>query len=879
MLAAQSDPMWWAAVDDLWGYTAALASDEVGAWLALTHGHHTVRFLIEERVATDLDASVEVLLVQRRHLADAAFQAIQAWVEAGGTLVLVGQLPTHDAFGQPAPARDAWLGGPHEPIEIPLASYDVVLADGTTLTSGQPRRRLASGTPLATYGDGGSAIVELTRGAGRVRIVGLPLGLAYLEHPRWCGVTALPNTLGRFATYDGDVRRALLDLVGDVPRIAWVDDPLVEVVPLSHPDGARRTFVLVRYDHDAAPVTLTVPGLAGRGHAVFADADVDFDDAGRARVPLGAVEVVSVELPAPVADPDPDTGAPESDAAEATRHHDDGGCGGGPLGAASSWLAGLVAVARLARGGRRRSAPTRALAAPLAAPFVGLFVVLALAAHARAEPPSPALAEAYRGWLDTTGLAERVGYARDAEDREAAQAIVAGVTATRPALTPRAVGATWGWFVVADSDAPAGHCGMAALELAFDAWRQLAARRVLERPVGAALGCRHTRVEVTFRDPARAAAVDTKLDVLTLVQRDTASGAVVLEVAAPFPHAAAAVAHAEGAYGLSHEVELLRAHRYALGARVLGPERVLPVRDDVPLRSDTVSACWHEPYLFPGIETACAITLPHALDLQCASAGWLAFVLEQLAAQRGGMQVDAARPMALAFTCAGGQHGLVRSLAADAAEVTFTGAGAEGPTWSMRVPLDVTVDTRQETWRREQFVAARREAKRLPAATSRARLAWLDARLPIVGAWFGASPDEEHDLGELDLARVASDLTTGPAKIDCAPRAGAPLRCRAAPAVELSRVPCAALAWGLAAGLPHLSWAPFGPRAEVDLEVTCGPARDERVRATRRVHDGRLDITIVAPAGEAPARVHHMTAPIDPARPAGSGERLPARTP
>jgi hypothetical protein len=112
MLVAQSDQMWWRAEDDLWGYTQAIATDEVGAWLALTHGHHAVRFLVEERLPQDLDAATEVLIVQRRHLRNDAFAAIQAWVEAGGTLVLIGELPTHDEIGQRALERDVWLGTP-----------------------------------------------------------------------------------------------------------------------------------------------------------------------------------------------------------------------------------------------------------------------------------------------------------------------------------------------------------------------------------------------------------------------------------------------------------------------------------------------------------------------------------------------------------------------------------------------------------------------------------------------------------------------------------------------------------------------------------------------------------------------------------------------
>ena len=110
MVAAQSDPLWWSAIEDLWGYTSPVASDEVGVYLALRHGHHPVRFLVEDRLAADLGEDTQVLFLQRRHLSEDAFQAIRAWVEAGGTLVLVGELPTHDELGQPA-GRDTWLGG------------------------------------------------------------------------------------------------------------------------------------------------------------------------------------------------------------------------------------------------------------------------------------------------------------------------------------------------------------------------------------------------------------------------------------------------------------------------------------------------------------------------------------------------------------------------------------------------------------------------------------------------------------------------------------------------------------------------------------------------------------------------------------------------
>jgi hypothetical protein len=302
IVAAQTDPLWCNADPDVLGYTATISTDEIATHRALTHGHHPVRFLVEERLPQDLGVDTKVLLLHRRHLSNAAFAAIEAWVRAGGTLVVIGQLPVCDELANPVAARLAFLGTDDQPLDEWTPPYTVNFVGGSPMTSPYPRRPVAvgAGTVLATYDDVdvdiGAAVVEMAggpRGDGRVRIVGSVLSRVYIDFKEPCLNSSLPPELGRFPEYEPSVRDAVFRLVGDhVDRPAWADEPLVEVVRMAGNDG--ESLVLLNYTNaDIGALTVNVPDWDGIAHALFADTDVTFE-AGVASLALRDVEVLKL---------------------------------------------------------------------------------------------------------------------------------------------------------------------------------------------------------------------------------------------------------------------------------------------------------------------------------------------------------------------------------------------------------------------------------------------------------------------------------------------------------------------------------------------------------------------------------------------------------
>ncbi len=95
MLASQSDALW----TDL----PALTSEELGWHIALSQSHHAIDFMLEDEIAQGLldHPLIErnVLIVTRKHVSRRAWSAIERWVESGGTLILGGELATHDEHG------------------------------------------------------------------------------------------------------------------------------------------------------------------------------------------------------------------------------------------------------------------------------------------------------------------------------------------------------------------------------------------------------------------------------------------------------------------------------------------------------------------------------------------------------------------------------------------------------------------------------------------------------------------------------------------------------------------------------------------------------------------------------------------------------------
>jgi hypothetical protein len=305
IVAPQTDQLWKKDHPDPLGYTATLGSVETATHLALTHGHHPVRFLVEERLPHDLTADTKVLLLHRRHLSKAAFDAIRIWVEAGGTLIVIGEAPTRDELAQkPTDRLDFFDTNADEPLAEWFPSdhngaenYTVTFSgDGTQVVTAYPRRTVADAdgsVVLARYDDESPAVVEVTRGMGKVRIVGFVLSRLYIDDQDCLNSqeSELPPRVGRFAVYDQSVRNALLGLVGPVKRPASASEPLAEVVRMKKKDGSECLVLLNYTNAETVAITVNVPNWNGTAKALFADTNVIFNS-GVASLSLGDVEVL-----------------------------------------------------------------------------------------------------------------------------------------------------------------------------------------------------------------------------------------------------------------------------------------------------------------------------------------------------------------------------------------------------------------------------------------------------------------------------------------------------------------------------------------------------------------------------------------------------------
>jgi hypothetical protein len=260
ILASQSGPLW--ATD---GADTPLSIGEAGTHLALTHGHVPVRFVVEGAVDAATLAGTEVLFVHRTQLAAAAFDAIRAWVEVGGHLVVVGNAPTEDEYAQPS-GRVDWLGG--EPIALsaaPAAARWDVEGDHPLGVAGARAIDVIdpAAVVIAHYDTGEVAAIETTRGLGRITMIGYDLGAEYETDGSECATAALAPTAGAFPTSYDPVIRAVV--AGRLPagtfRPVWVDHPLVEAVRVTKPGGGD-AIALINYDAGPLPaITVTVPTL------------------------------------------------------------------------------------------------------------------------------------------------------------------------------------------------------------------------------------------------------------------------------------------------------------------------------------------------------------------------------------------------------------------------------------------------------------------------------------------------------------------------------------------------------------------------------------------------------------------------------------------
>jgi MYXO-CTERM domain-containing protein len=305
IVAAQTDPLWHDAEDE--GYTLrtqALSADELGTHLALTHGHYPVRFLVEERLPQDLGPDTQLLYLHRKYVSNDAFAAIQGWVAAGGTLVLSGELPTHDEFAQLQPDRLAWFGLPAEPepLEPRAYAYSVWWPGIGMLPAAGAHRSLdpSAGVVLATYEDGSAAAVDRAQGSGSVRMIGFELGVAYTERDPVCLTGRLPMSLASYTDgYDPVLRNALLLPASTLSWPLTADEPLLEVIPIRSPAGDA----LVLLNYTGAPLVQTPVYAPTDLQALLAGVALPAGPGGQHLVDVDEVEVLIAQQPLPIDSP------------------------------------------------------------------------------------------------------------------------------------------------------------------------------------------------------------------------------------------------------------------------------------------------------------------------------------------------------------------------------------------------------------------------------------------------------------------------------------------------------------------------------------------------------------------------------------------------
>jgi len=263
MLASQSDGVW----TDASGVTA----EEIGWHLALSHAHHPIDFMLEDEIAAGLldHPFIErrALIVTRKHVSNAAWRAIERWVEAGGTLILGGGLATHDEYGAFVREREAWsLVFADEGEAGGSETLRWATSAGTASFSYQgPWHRLVSivGTPIAVADDERPVAMRIARGRGRIIALGLGLGAHYRQPELTCDGTRPANLPQRPSGFSAVVRAVMAGLVEDAGAAAPVraDAPTLAIHRLT--TRAGRPFVLViPWGNGAVSTALAIPEAA-----------------------------------------------------------------------------------------------------------------------------------------------------------------------------------------------------------------------------------------------------------------------------------------------------------------------------------------------------------------------------------------------------------------------------------------------------------------------------------------------------------------------------------------------------------------------------------------------------------------------------------------
>jgi hypothetical protein len=349
--------------ETLWRDGPAAESGLIGWHAALSQSQWSVDVLPEFEVAGGAmnhpGRPRHLAFVLTPYLSVAAWNALQSWVEAGGTLVVGPELPLYDEFGSRVFAREAWLSA----ALSERSEAHAITIDWTTSGSfmsfpySGPLRPITSaeGSVLGRGEHGETVALRVRRGHGEVVMLGLDLGRAFLAGAT-CRTT-LPASLARYATgFPDALRRAMgsLPVGAGLARPVAVNRSDVAANVITSPGGSA--LLLVSYANGPVEVALTAHGLAdcqsvtdlvtGETHAL-AYGSTSFTLTDAALLTWNRNDCQGLTPPTPEAE--------SADSAEPAPHSEDGCTSGGAATGTLAMALGILGVLGIGGiGGRRR---------------------------------------------------------------------------------------------------------------------------------------------------------------------------------------------------------------------------------------------------------------------------------------------------------------------------------------------------------------------------------------------------------------------------------------------------------------------------------------------------------------------------------------------
>ena len=270
------------------GYTNA---NRKSIYYALRHAQVAVDFLSEDDVIEGRADSYQLIYVTQEYLHSRAVQALQRWVQQGGTLVALCGGGFLDELNRPNPDAAVLYGvtkqSIHKDDRFDVLHFKQDLPPYTpldTVTWHRGDQRMSDvpvilwkqsitpggGRVIGTYRDGKPAVVETTHGKGKAVLFGFMPGLAYLKS----GLPLRPWDRGSTDTafchflpteMDANLREALVDsfLPDGFLRDVECHPALVEATRIDSTNPPRLAVPLMNYTGKPVnPLTVKIHGLS-----------------------------------------------------------------------------------------------------------------------------------------------------------------------------------------------------------------------------------------------------------------------------------------------------------------------------------------------------------------------------------------------------------------------------------------------------------------------------------------------------------------------------------------------------------------------------------------------------------------------------------------